>query len=64
MAWGALADAALIAGEKAEALDAAKRAAMIDPANESHRLRLAKLQGAPAVESTGLSSRLDQIFIH
>jgi hypothetical protein len=46
---------------------------MIDPANESHRQRLAKLQGQPAVQnpvatatiqSTDLSTRLDQIFIH
>ena len=64
MAWGALADTALLAGDKTEALDAAKRAAMIDPANDSHRQRLAKLQPVtPAAEPTELSSRLDQIFI-
>jgi len=72
MAWGALADAALLAGDRIEALDAAKRAAMIDPANNSHRQRLAKLQGQPVVqnpvapatiEPTDLSTRLDQIFI-
>ena len=44
VAWGALADAAISAGESAEALDAAKRAAQFAPADASHRARLRNLQ--------------------
>jgi superkiller protein 3 len=44
VAWGALADAAMAAGEKTEASDAARRAAEFAPADQSHRARLQKLQ--------------------
>lgn len=44
VAWGALADAAIGAGEKAEAVDAARRAAEFAPSDPAHRARLQKLQ--------------------
>ncbi len=70
-AWGALADVAMASGENAEAIDAARRAAMIAPENAVHRHRLGRFQGRPApvapqtpvAESADLASSLDQIFI-
>lgn len=53
-AWGALADAAIMAGEKAEALDAAKRAAAFAPADAAHRARLQKLEGGDTTASAGV----------
>ena len=51
-AWGALADAAISAGETAEALDAAKRAAQFAPDDASHRARLRKLEPGAAQRSS------------
>jgi tetratricopeptide (TPR) repeat protein len=44
-AWGALADTALTAGLRDEAVDAARRAAEIAPADATHRSRLQRLSG-------------------
>ena len=51
-AWGALADAAISAGEIAEALDAARRAARFAPTDPNHRARLHKLESGAAQRST------------
>jgi len=47
-AWGALADAAIAAGEKTEALDAARRAVEFAPSDGSHRARLQRLERGDA----------------
>ena len=51
-AWGALADAAIAAGETAEALDAARRAAQFAPSDPNHRARLRKLEPGTAPRAT------------
>ena len=55
-AWGALADAALAAGQRTEALDAARRASEIAPSDAVHRKRLQQIgaSGAAADVSTSL----------
>jgi Flp pilus assembly protein TadD len=51
-AWGALADAAMSAGETAEAQDAARRAAEFAPTDPNHRARLRRLEPGAASRST------------
>ena len=51
-AWGALADAAMSAGETAEAQDAARRAAEFAPADPNHRARLRRLEPGASPRST------------
>ncbi len=50
--WGALADAAMSAGETAEAQDAARRAAEFAPGDPNHRARLRRLEPGAAPRST------------
>ena len=53
-AWGALADAAMLAGEKDEALDAARRAVEFAPSDPAHRTRLQKLERGDATPGLGM----------
>jgi Flp pilus assembly protein TadD len=52
VAWGALADAAMSAGETAEAQDAARRAAEFAPGDPNHRARLRKLEQSTLPRAT------------